>query len=235
MGESSYASIGGYSGLSVVTASAWTPASLPNLVAWYDASDLATITESGGAVSQINDKSGNNNHLTQSVAGRKPTTGSRTQNSLNVLDCDGGDLLLAPSMAALAKPLTVLFLLKLDVVAQKSVIGKFFAVDIGINGSAGRYLYAQTGNAFNGTAGTSWENWCAVHTGTASYLRVNGSNGATANAGTADLRGGFDVFANGSQGNSPDGAIAELAFCSVALGSTDLTSWDSYITAKWAV
>lgn len=65
---------------------AWTPANLASLVAWYDASDLSTITESGGAVSQWDDKSGNANHLTQSTGIRQPETGLNTINSLNVLN-----------------------------------------------------------------------------------------------------------------------------------------------------
>lgn len=62
-----------------------------NLLAWYDASDTETITESSGAVSDWNDKSGNGHHLAQTTAGKKPTTGTRSQNGRNVLDFDGGD------------------------------------------------------------------------------------------------------------------------------------------------
>lgn len=68
----------------------WSPSNA-TLVAWWDASDTGTITESSGAVSQIDDKSGNLEHMTQSPGSAQPTTGTRTQNSLNVLDCDGGD------------------------------------------------------------------------------------------------------------------------------------------------
>ncbi len=67
----------------------FTPADLPNLVAWYDASDLTTITESGGAVSQWDDKSGNGWHLLQGTGGDRPTSGTRTVNGLNVLDFNG--------------------------------------------------------------------------------------------------------------------------------------------------
>lgn len=42
---------------------AWTPADATT-VAWYDAADAGTITHSGGAVSQWDDKSGNANHIT---------------------------------------------------------------------------------------------------------------------------------------------------------------------------
>ena len=37
-----------------------------------DASDSATITHSSNAVSQWNDKSGNNNHATQSMSSKQP-------------------------------------------------------------------------------------------------------------------------------------------------------------------
>jgi hypothetical protein len=44
-----------------------------NLVAWYDASDAASITHVGGAVSQWNDISGNGAHLTQATGANQPT------------------------------------------------------------------------------------------------------------------------------------------------------------------
>jgi hypothetical protein len=79
---------------------AWTPISpdsIATLAAWYDASDTGTITSSGGAVSQWNDKSGNGWHLSQSTEGDKPTTGANTVNGLNVLDFGGTKHLLNSS------------------------------------------------------------------------------------------------------------------------------------------
>lgn len=52
---------------------------------WLDASDAATITATGSAVDAWNDKSGAARHFTGSGAFR-PSTGTRTQNSLNVVD-----------------------------------------------------------------------------------------------------------------------------------------------------
>ena len=49
----------------------WTPADITT-EAWFDASDASTITESGGLVSQWDDKSGNNNHATQGTASSQP-------------------------------------------------------------------------------------------------------------------------------------------------------------------
>ena len=61
-----------------VVSAAFTPASLSGLTLWYDPSDAATITESGGAVSQVDDKSGNDYHATQATGASQPTTGTRT-------------------------------------------------------------------------------------------------------------------------------------------------------------
>lgn len=64
----------------------WTPAEITT-TAWYDADDAGTIsTESGGAVSQWDDKSGNGYHMTQGTGSSQPTTGIRSLNGLNVLD-----------------------------------------------------------------------------------------------------------------------------------------------------
>jgi hypothetical protein len=68
---------------------AWTPASLTGLKAWYDASDTATISVSGTAVTQWNDKSGNGYNVTQGTSANRPTSGVSTLNSKNVIDFDG--------------------------------------------------------------------------------------------------------------------------------------------------
>jgi len=52
----------------------WTPGHERSLLAlWLDASDSSTITESGGSVSQWDDKSGNGNHITQGNVFLQPT------------------------------------------------------------------------------------------------------------------------------------------------------------------
>lgn len=60
---------------------------------WLDASDTSTITLSGSAVTQWNDKSANAFQFVQATSGRQPTSGLTTINGKNVLDFDGGDML----------------------------------------------------------------------------------------------------------------------------------------------
>jgi hypothetical protein len=66
----------------------WTPAEITTAV-WYDAADADTITESGGAVSQWDDKSGNSNHAVQGTGAEQPTTGTTSLNTLNTIYFDG--------------------------------------------------------------------------------------------------------------------------------------------------
>jgi hypothetical protein len=79
------------------------PSDLLDLELWLDASDTSTITSSGSpaAVSQWDDKSGNARHVTQGVAANQPTTGSTTQNGLNVISFDGSNDNLRTSNGAL--------------------------------------------------------------------------------------------------------------------------------------
>jgi uncharacterized repeat protein (TIGR02543 family) len=69
-----------------LTASApWTPVQI-SAAAWYDAADTGSVDEELGAVTQWNDKSGKDNHLSQDQPTRQPSTGISMINGLNVLD-----------------------------------------------------------------------------------------------------------------------------------------------------
>jgi hypothetical protein len=69
-----------------VRAQLFTPAALPGLVAWFDASDESTLVVDGsGYVSQWDNKSGGP-PATQGIAARQPQSGTRTINGLNALD-----------------------------------------------------------------------------------------------------------------------------------------------------
>lgn len=71
-------------------ASVWTPNDITTY-AWYDASQTGSISDSSGTVSQWNDLSGNDQHL--NTVGGNPQTGTRTLNTLNMIDFDGSDYL----------------------------------------------------------------------------------------------------------------------------------------------
>lgn len=73
------------------TSAVWTPAQLPSLTAWYDAADTGTITLNGSTVSQWNDKSGNNWHMSQATATWQPTYQATSFNGKPSLFFDSSD------------------------------------------------------------------------------------------------------------------------------------------------
>jgi len=72
----------------------WHAPALPDLFAWYDPSDAATITETGGLVSLLADKTVNGRDLAASGT-QRPTTGAATQNGLNVISMSNNSLVAA--------------------------------------------------------------------------------------------------------------------------------------------
>lgn len=224
---------------------AWTPASLPNLVAWYDASDAASITSSGGAVSQWNDKSGNGHHLTQSTSNLKPTTGTRTLNGLNVIDFDGavGSADYMDSNALnITQPNTIF-----AVVRHDNVSGNRGTVTEGTASGHRHLLYVTgVGRTWGFYAGsgitsavtpdtTTAHALIAVANSTSSELWLDGTSIASGNAGTNDLgtlRVGQDRLLTSDGGL--DGFIAELIICNTALDSTNRGLLVAYSQSKWA-
>jgi len=67
------------------------PAFLSSAPLWLDAADASTITESGGSVSQWDNK-GTGSNFVQASSADQPTTGVSTLNDLNVLDFDSNVL-----------------------------------------------------------------------------------------------------------------------------------------------
>jgi hypothetical protein len=97
-----------------------TPSPVAGYKVWLDAADTATITQSGGAVSQWLDKSANAYTFTQGTASYKPTTGANTQNGKNVLTLGTNDNLESSAASSVWKFLhtssyTIFFALKFNV------------------------------------------------------------------------------------------------------------------------
>lgn len=77
----------------------WTPADLGSaLEFWLDASDASTITETGGAVSAWNDKSGNGHHATQATGSLQPAYSATSFNGLPGITATGDEMELASAV-----------------------------------------------------------------------------------------------------------------------------------------
>ena len=68
----------------------WTPLEITTAL-WLDADDYSTFTLSSGAVSQWDDKSGNNRDAAQSSSGKRPAYSATGLNSLPSVNFDGSD------------------------------------------------------------------------------------------------------------------------------------------------
>ena len=217
---------------------------------WLDAADATTITASSGAVSEWRDKSGNARHVSQGTAARQPTTGTRTQNGLNVLDFDGGDRLVRADAAALRpSTATVFAVVKLPdapLSGVKSILANGNDIDyatnnyiFGIN-SASMAVLGRTPSAIVSgsalSASTSYVlEW--VHSGSDVTARANGTlniNAAASTLGTDNTQG---VFVGGDNISAYlwTSTIAEIIFYGSQLSASDLTKVRDYLTTKWGL
>lgn len=217
---------------------------------WLDASDTSTITESGGDVSQWNDKSGNNRHFTQAVGTSQPKTGTTTQNGLNVIVFDGSnDVMTRTDTSVLSRFFTLAYVATPSSGTddyhfylfggppnnqQWSLITKY---------SSRAYEFYQAGTGAGGarftlgaTGATGYNTNIVIHRGSDVTSLVNGaSSGSSVNGSTVDLTlasifiGGVSTTQNNAGTN-----FAELIIFETALANQDLQNLSNYLRQKWA-
>jgi hypothetical protein len=224
---------------------AWRPTDLPNLLAWYDASETGTITHSGGAVSQWDDKGPNGYDLVQPTGSAQPITGVNTLNGLNVLNLNNQWM---RATVAVSGDLTVIAVAKSTNTVGNKVItallransttasDRDFQLDqdggtvfrsIVFDGAAKIASRTINGNAniFTAIADYSANNTFALNGNTSASTAI-GSRPAT----SIELRIG-----TGHTGLFWVGDIAELIFVNGALGSTDYQKAEGYLAHQWGL
>jgi hypothetical protein len=248
--------------IGVTAAAAPTPVSGYKL--WLDASDTATITASGGLVSQWSDKSGFGSNFTQSTGANQPTTGTRTLNSLNTIDFDGtNDSLTCSSSTTLFNYLhsstggTTFFVGLLDNVASSKVMwynngGSSSQTGVYQDLSASNKNFTQITKGISGSpVAVSTDNITVSNSvGFMITNKWDGGNGTAADRALLSLNSGA-FSGNNSNSNSPvssnassdmllaagsyNGTIAEIIFYSGILSAGDITQVQSYLTTKWGL
>nr|MCU0948969.1 hypothetical protein [Porphyrobacter sp.] len=107
----------------------------PDLLAWYDPSDAATVTLNAGNFAQINDKSGNARHEVQTTAANQPLVGSI--NGRTAVLATVADRWMVAQFSAITLPAITAFF-----VMSRSNVGQ--PVSIGSSTSAAPFLRLST-------------------------------------------------------------------------------------------
>jgi hypothetical protein len=196
------------------------PTDIAGCKLWLDAADTATISVSGTAVTQWNDKSGNSYNFAQSTAGNRPLSGTRTINSKNVIDFDGTDDRLVSTVAKSTwtfmhyNDSTMFYVVAPDASQDGAILGN----SIGTGAERGYLNSLQASGSllqlstYNGTAGASGIVSAVVSSSTyntsAMYVTVKSSpQAATASrAFVSKNNGSFEgtnLYANAASASAP--------------------------------
>ncbi len=218
------------------------------LAFWLDASDADSITDSAGAVSQWNDKSGGGNHAIQATGANQPITNSTTLNSLNVVDFDGSnDFLDSNFQFSITQDYTV-FAIGVNT-GTANFRGMFTQWDPGVNviyiGTTNANLYYagfHTGSLSSGVSTQSSTvaviNRLEYHNGDSpnNYYYINNSlvgsgDGNPDDPGSATVKIGR--FNSGSY--FWQGPIAEILVYSRILNASEITQVETYLGDRWGI
>lgn len=221
--------------------SAFNPLSLTPAL-WLDASDTASITSVGGAVSQWNDKSGNNYHATQATASNQPTTGIDTCNGLNVIRFDGNDFL-SSNVPTTTKPFSMVVVGRsTSIAADRVMIGGNITVIPTFRHIAGGLLdvtniaLAGIGTSTTGLNVTDYfvMSFTFSSIGEFQFFLNNQPNGGGIN--NQNFSNGVTQIGSASgPSQSWNGQIAEMLKFNRVLSMTDLNITHRYLQRKWAL
>ncbi len=221
------------------------PADDPSLIGWWDASDAATITSTGGAVSSWADKAGGGPAMTSASSPQPPVTGARSLNGLNILDFGGGHHLEA--LRSFPASGDVAFHMVVDIDSVSNVFEAILAIeavnDFQIDANAatqfdGRFNASGIGTATALSGGPfSGPQILSVVMDRTGAEMVQVFLGGTLRAGTAytaplDQTAAMHLMTNRSKNAWVNGAVAEV----IVTGDTgSQVQYHSYLSTKWGV
>ncbi len=229
---------------------AFAPNHLPNLQLWLDAADVATIAESSGAVSQWDDKSGQENHAMQGTGSAQPTTSASSLAGRNVIDFTTNDYLTIASFTSImslssAFSTFMVFRLNVDDVSPKTLLAS------SVSGSDRTIMQVDNRSLTCGTYnGSSWEfnSTSFTETANAHLVQMNNSSSnsitpyldRTELTATIETPASSDTAATriGARTNGSfnfEGSIAEVLVFSRELESAESAQLNQYLASKWGV
>ena len=228
----------------------FTPQSLGDLSLWLDASDLSTITESGGSVSQWGDKSLNGNDVTQGSGSKQPTTDASTQNGKNVLDFDGSDTLSMPSaLFAIPNGSNTIFVVcktTLTTTVQRIINltdaggGTRYEMEYPVDAGEVHFQNRNSFDAFRvaitGITETNFNILRGRRSSTTQAISANGGAESTNTSGedVSDINQA-DIGSRRDTDGYLTGSIAEIIIYSRSLSAPEISKIENYLSNKWGV
>ncbi|HEY1126826.1 MAG TPA: hypothetical protein VGF83_03620, partial [Actinomycetota bacterium] len=218
----------------------WTPASLPGLTGWWDASAIAGKHD-GDPITTWPDRSGLGHDLLSGGAG-SPTYKVAIQNGLPVVRFDGTSNRMAKAWTQ-TQPVTIGIVFR-----YRGTVTTYPQKDLVDNGSGPAGLMAMAPMGTNGhldihgysvvngppIGADTWYTATAVFNGTTSSVEVNGG---TPYAGNTDTPAPGGIALGGRITNSEFAPvdIGEVFIVAGVLSAADRAQADQYLGAKWGV
>ena len=227
----------------------WSPAEITTAL-WLDAADASTIIESGGAVSQWNDKSGNGNHVAQSTSTLRPVVAGNVLDSKPVIRFDGSNDRLETAGVLFATPIFGIY----SVTANRNPSGQSGWAGQYLAGDAGRTLIYQNdtntrlaamfggsgGIVHNGTANSSFHLFGYeknLSNGNLYYEGINVGTSSSLSTTISNTSWKIGEPAAGSGGlffPTPLDA-AEIVMLSAPASTSDRQKIEGYLAHKWGL
>jgi hypothetical protein len=233
----------------------WSPSDLgSNLLAWYDAQDSGSITQSGGSVSQWNDLSGNGEHVVQGNAPEQPTysaTGFNT--SYPRITFDGSDKLICAAFAGTSGAVLSIYAVG-TLNSAASSYGRMVAyyTDAGNNNdfsgtdraacilrdATNATVGAYRNNGLLSTKSISYDTparFMSVFDGTNHTMYINNSAGTPVSSSTNFTTTSAALGIGQGQAGFWKGDICEIIIHKAADGSALRSDVDNYFKTRWGL
>jgi len=226
----------------VVSGGAFSPSDISDMVAWWDFSELSSITKNGSdRISQVDDLSGNDYHLTEGTASLQPLWEEGIQNSLDIGNFTDSRLMRA-SWTALSQPHTVAGAVKMPV-GNTSGLNIYDVFNNDEGGSGGGFanddtqklaIFSASDVKISDSGYTdAWSYFVNIY-GSSADLRMDGSSLVTGDSGTVDYNG---MTVNTHRSVSTYGQIlcGELIVYDKLVSGNDLSNLETYLADKWGL
>ena len=230
--------------------STFVPTDHANCQLWLDAADLGTITEVLNKVSQWDDKSGNNRHVSQGNGALQPTTGSHSLNGLNILRFDASRLDVVDLLGLAGQPSMSAFIVARASDGQSNATNMLYigqagdGAQIQYRGDAsqrftdGTKRWLDDAFAAAGTLGAWVRSGPTQHADGSFFKNGQFADPVAVSGGTNTLNiaaGGTSVGGSFGGGDEFTGEIAEVIVYDRALTDMERMDVERYLAAKWGL